>query len=162
MVAEKRKYLTLSTVLTLAVFAAFVLCLLYPYHYFRNISKRMACSSYLSSMAACLQENQKIETMAEITRNIDKEWRFLNEQEYVKLASILSKSSHSLDLGGVSPSPDRILFDHWNQRILIAGRKLPGKDPEFILWSKGPDKVFRTKDDIAAPWNEPVPDGLKE
>jgi hypothetical protein len=62
-VAGKRKYITISTVLTLAVFAAFVLCLLCLYHYFSNISERMACGSYLSSMAACLQENQKTETM---------------------------------------------------------------------------------------------------
>lgn len=127
-----------------------------------NESKRAACGSYLASMASFLWDNQQGNSIREITQNLGKEWRFLNDQEYNTLANTLSRESYSLDLGGVSPAPDKILFDHWNQRILIAGRKLPGKDPEFILWSKGPDRVFRTEDDISAPWNEPVPDGLKE
>lgn len=128
----------------------------------RNEMKRMAAGSYIASVGGFLQdgitENQMV---IEISENLNKEWRFLNESEYTKICEAMSKS-YAVDRGGLSYKPDEILFDHWGKHILIAGRKRYGKECEFIVWSRGPDGIFGTGDDIASPRGSLPPEELQE
>lgn len=127
-----------------------------------NTAKQLATVSYVSSVHAFLQvKATKTNVVIEIGENLTEEWRFLNEQEYIKLAKAMSKL-HSIDRGRLSHEPSEILFDHWNRHILIAGRKRHGWKPEYIVWSKGRDRILGTQDDISSPWCSVVPAGLRE
>lgn len=92
--------------------------------------------------------------------NLSEEWSLLNNQEYIKLSNVLLKYYDTTS----DPKHGQagILFDHWGQHILIAGRKLNGKKPEWIIWSKGPDSIFGTEDDISYPWDISPPVTLIE
>jgi len=134
--------------------------IIYVFIHFNNERKKIKTGSYVASVNASLHYQETSEAR-EIAGNLSKEWRFLNKQEYTKLAKAMS-GTYSCDRGGLSYEPDRILFDHWGRHILIAGRKLPDKNPEFMVWSKGPDGIFRTEDDISSPWQTLPPAILKE
>jgi hypothetical protein len=43
------------------------------------------------------------------------------------------------------------LVDPWNHQVRIVHRQNPGEEPEFIVWSFGPDGEGHTNDDLFAP-----------
>ena len=121
-----------------------------------------ACTSYITSVGAFLQRNAKTNNVIiAIGEKLGNKWRFLSESEYSDIAKELSKSN-SIETKRGRSGPNKILFDYWEQHILIAGRKRNGTGPEFIVWSKGPDKIFRTADDISSPWKTNPPEDLLE
>ncbi len=114
-----------------------------------NIGKEMTAYSYVSSVSSSLNK-AKAQEVNEIAFDLKNEWRELTESEYKKVAQAMSRY-WSIDRGGLSHEPNEILFDHWGHRIVIAGHKLSGGKPEFIVWSKGQDGILGTEDDLASP-----------
>jgi len=45
-------------------------------------------------------------------------------------------------------SQETCLFDRWGNRINIAVRKNSNNELKFIAWSKGPDSIDETEDDV--------------
>lgn len=155
MAKNERRHLLLITIVLVCLALVVVLgwCIFSVY----NMAKETASGSYIASVDKFLQEEPNI--AIEIATNLGERWRFLNKEEYIKLAKVMSKS-HAIDRGRLSNKPDKILYDQWNQHIIIAGRKLFGTRGEYIVWSKGPDKIWGTQDDITFPYEATIPKEL--
>ena len=138
-----------------------------------NQTDRAAEYSYIASVGSFVYSFSTDE-VCEITNNLGEEWRLLSESEYTKLAHSMSRSDYidRSNRSNLSYEPGEILLDHWNHHILIAGRKVrdilivgrkvPGEKPEFIVWSKGPDGISGTDDDIIFPYGSFPPTELQE
>lgn len=156
----KIRHWVVVCVATVLVFAG--MGIIYLFRHFINIERKIACGSQLSSIGAFLEDNEQNEKIRSITTGFSKQWRLLNESEYAKLISTLRERGRSIDLGGMHPDPNNVLLDHWGRRIVIAGRKAENGKPEFILWSKGPDGVLGSENDLSCPWGVPFPIELIE
>lgn len=120
------------------------------YHGWRLRSKtiRVENISHYDSIRGFLL-NENVKEIREITSNLGNDWRLLTESEYINLSKAMGRD-YFFDLDENNRVPDKILIDVWGQRLLIAGRKLDGKKPEWIIWSKGPDGVSGTEDDLVS------------
>lgn len=93
--------------------------------------------------------DKKNTNLKDIFSSADQQWRFLTIDEYDRVIIELAKS-HNLD-----PSPkdsSQPLLDYWGNRFEITYRQLPNQDFDSIVVSKGPDKIYGTKDDIVSPY----------
>lgn len=105
--------------------------------------------SRYDSIIGFLRNHHNKKEIREITSKFDEDLNLLKECEYMKLAQILGRD-YFFDLDENSCVPDKILSDAWNRRLLIAGRRILGKNPEWIIWSKGPDGIRGTNDDLVS------------
>lgn len=121
--------------------------------------KLMQTGGYIFSVHNFLQKRD-IPEVEKITKVLDGEWQFLNSNSYSLLAQAMSRTKN-VDRNGLSYREEKILDDSWGEEILIAARKNNEKC-EFIIWSKGPDHIFGSKDDLSSPYNTEVPSSLKE
>ena len=81
-----------------------------------------------------------------------KQWQFLAVQEYDEAIRELDDKGYNLDA-----SASRPLLDFWGNRLVIGFHKLPAGFYDFIVVSKGPDKIYGTGDDIVSPYGDLPP-----
>ena len=151
MIRTKRRHRFLFILLPLLV--CFTLFIIHS----RKASKKIAASSHMVSIGAYLDS---LDTSKFKTRFCE-EWTLLNELDYTWLGPALSEYGW-VDNAGLSQDPDKILLDYWRQRILIAGCKINENKIDFIVWSKGPDRISGTLDDITSPYKVKIPKNLKQ
>ncbi len=82
------------------------------------------------------------------------QWHFLTVSEYDETITEFDDKSYDLDAGSSRP-----LLDLWGNRFEIGYRKLPRGFYAFVVFSKGPDGLFETWDDVAVSISK-GPDGL--
>ena len=121
--------------------------------------------SCVVSIFSSILKDQITESEVGVMGNYD--WYVLNAAE---VDPIISRR-HPGDCGGQKWSnwgerarkPGESLLDAWGERFQIAVRRNPLKakslpnDWEFMVWSKGPDRISRTTDDIIVPHEEKAP-----
>jgi len=132
-----------------AAFSIILIALLWKAHnYYNTVVKSMNCFSHVSSLHACL--TFEFSKRKDIFSDYSKNWKQLTAVQYGRLGKILSEGHYTLDTGGKNIEPESILFDSWNQPIIIVYREKDDGLLEFIVCSSGPDKILKTKDDINA------------
>ena len=111
--------------------------------------------------AAIFSEFDKGNTiLKEVFSSADEQWRFFTAEQYDRVITELAKY-HNLD-----PAPDwdpqSPLLDPWGNRFEVAYCKLPGEVYDFIVVSKGPDRVYGTEDDLVSRYETLPPPRIKE
>ncbi|MHC4396344.1 MAG: hypothetical protein ACYS1A_11885 [Planctomycetota bacterium] len=93
--------------------------------------------------------NKRGPILVQILTSSDQEWKFLSDQQYDRVI-IEIDSLYNIDppKGWNSSQP---LLDPWGNRYEIAYRQLPNQNYDYIVVSKGPDKIYGTKDDMVSP-----------
>jgi hypothetical protein len=114
--------------------------------HFITRGNQLATCSQIASILAYL-DYHKTEDFKELNTAFDADWKYLDEQDYNLLAEGMWKSGE-IDTGGKAHNKEELLLDSWKQRILIAGRLTNQKTLDFIVWSKGSDRISGTRDDI--------------
>ncbi len=152
---KAKKYWIIIAVIIIAV----SVCFPFMFLFFKKISqeiKRASSSGTTAATNAALyaELDKKNTNLKDIFSSADQQWRFLTADEYDRVIIELARS-HNLD-----PSPkdsSHPLLDYWGNRFEIAYRKLPNQGHDSIVVSKGPDRVYGTKDDITSPYGVEPP-----
>ena len=145
----KRKKRLIFLLLLLLLLACFTFLLIHG----RKASKKIAASSHVASIGAYLDS---LNVSKFKTHFSSEKWTLLDESDYKWLGPALSEYGW-VDNARLSQDPDKILFDYWGERIMIAGRKINANKIDFMVWSKGPDCISGTADDIVCPYGSKIP-----
>ena len=99
------------------------------------------------SAAASLHDSlEKSEAVGELSGD----WQVLSNAAYDSLLLVLTNAGASLDACPRCHTPDGKFGDAWGERFQILARRRDGRR-EYIIWSKGPDRVSGSDDDIVFP-----------
>jgi len=150
------KYRYNIIVFTLACIIAASLILWFILYNSNQVDKT-AEYSHVASVCAFLQENPHNPEVRKIVDALNSKWRILDESECAYLAKAMNKLM-CIDLAVLDiNNADAPILDRWRRRVLIAARKVDGAKFDFIVWSRGPDGISGTYDDIVSPYKSIPP-----
>ncbi len=84
--------------------------------------------------------------------SVDGRWHILSDEEYEALLPRILRIA-----GDRHMVKAERLTDRWGHRPEIAFRRAPSGEYELLVWSKGPDGILRTDDDIVSQRERKLP-----
>lgn len=141
---KRRKVTSLATALTFLVLTLLVNCTI------RDELQSTATHSCLASIQKVL--NSLSQTEIEKIVRLENEWITLSELDTDKLFTMISPTQ-SLDCRGSKAGEP--LRDNWDSRVQLSARLSATHKPEFIIRSKGADRISDTPDDVISVLESP-------
>lgn len=78
-------------------------------------------------------------------------WMCLDDTQYLKEIARLVDAGEALDVCPHCQTINGVITDTWGNRFEIAVRNVDNEELNVVVWSKGPDRVSGTEDDIVVP-----------
>jgi hypothetical protein len=119
---------------------------------------RIGTMGTIPSILAFVHEMDEQQLQA-LDISLSEEWRIFSAGQYDDVIEALRKTGR-LDVDASKWTQNGTFVDPWGRPYLIAGRKKED-GREFMVWSKGPDGISATEDDIVRPYKSVVPESLK-
>ena len=136
----------------LALFIAFIVSVVIVFKKCAKEAKRSSTSGTVAAINVALTAHVIDSNLTQVWVSATEQWQFLTDQQYDEAICKLDDREYNLDA-----SASRPLLDFWGNRLVIGYRKSSDRFYDFVVVSKGPDRIYGTVDDVVSPYGVQSP-----